>query len=302
MRGIPQAPGSRDRLTVTLFLAAVFHLIVILGISFAPPHLDGGSAPTLEVLLVNNPLPDSSRNERANYLAERTQQGSGNSPDGRTRQPIAGSGPETLAGAPEGGASPPSPPGETGGESELLAGRSGQRRFIASQAEADVVPAVLPRESVSGSDFPFAGNDAEAELQLKGAPRRELVVTPNTRASDVAVYLDAWKRRIEQVGTVNFPHAARRSQLSGNPVVEVVLASSGGLVRADVRRSSGHGELDRAAMDILKLATPFEPFPEELAARHDVLRFAYEWQFVHGRLAGSAVEVPVQGGVRPLDD
>jgi hypothetical protein len=48
-------------------------------------------------------------------------------------------------------------------------------------------------------------------------------------------------------------------------------------------------------MDILKLATPFEPFPPALAARHDVLRFAYEWQFVGGRLEGSAVEVPVNG-------
>ncbi len=153
---------------------------------------------------------------------------------------------------------------------------------------------MLPREAIAGDAFPFAGSDEDAELQLKGAPRRELVVTPNTRVSDVAVYLDAWKRRIEQVGTVNFPNAARRSKLSGSPLIEVVLASSGGLVRADVRRSSGHGELDRAAMDILKLATPFEPFPEALAARHDVLRFAYEWQFVGGRLAGSAVEVPVQ--------
>ncbi len=71
-----------------------------------------------------------------------------------------------------------------------------------------------------------------------------------------------------------------------------MLASSGGLVRADVRRSSGHGELDRAAMDILKLATPFEAFPEDLAARYDVLRFAYEWRFVGGRLAGSSVEAP----------
>ena len=146
---------------------------------------------------------------------------------------------------------------------------------------------MLPRETVAGSAFPFAGTDQDSELQLKGAPRRELVVTPNTRVSGVAVYLDAWKRRIEQVGTVNFPNAARRSKLSGNPVVEVVLAASGGLVRANVSRSSGHGELDRAAMDILRLATPFEPFPEALAARHDVLRFSYEWQFVGGRLAGS---------------
>ena len=293
-RKVPTGPGSGDRLTVTLFLAGLAHLILILGVSFAPPAADSRNVPTLEVLLVNNSLPDSYRNEDADYLAERTQQGSGNSPDGRTRQPAAGSGPVTMPGAPEGGAELPAPEGRLGGEGEVLAGRSGKPRFDAAEADASLAPATLPRESFAGSSFPFAGTDDDAELQLKGAPRRELVVTPNTRTSEVAVYLDAWKRRIEQVGTVNFPNAARRSKLSGNPLIEVVLASSGGLVRADVRRSSGYGELDRAAMDILKLATPFDPFPEDLAARHDVLRFAYEWQFVGGRLAGSSVQVPVE--------
>jgi protein TonB len=295
MRQMRSTIGSRDRLTVTLFLAGLFHLILILGISFAPPAADSGHVPTLEVLLVNNPLPDATRNEDADYLAERTQQGSGNSPDGRTRRPSAGDSPETIAGAPEGGVAPPVPEGQAGGRGELLTGRDGARRMVAAPDEADAPSAMLPRETYAGSAFPFAGTDDDVELQLKGAPRRELVVTPNTRASDVAVYLDAWKRRIEQVGTVNFPNAARRSKLTGSPVIEVVLASGGGLVRADVRRSSGHGELDRAAMDILRLATPFEPFPKTLAARHDVLRFAYEWQFVGGRLAGSAVEVPAGG-------
>ena len=295
MKGIPKPPVSRDRLTVTLFLAGLFHLIVILGISFAPPSADSGSVPTLEVLLVNSSLPDTSKNDRANYLAERTQQGSGNSPDGRTRQPSAGTAAESSAGVPEGGTDLPVPEGQAGGDGELLAGRRGATRLVASAADANAAQALLPRETFAGASFPFAGSDPDAELQLKGAPRRELVVTPNTRSSEVAVYLDAWRRRIEQVGTVNFPNAARRSKLSGNPVIEVVLASSGGLVRADVQRSSGHGELDRAAMDILKLATPFDAFPKELAARHDVLRFAYEWQFVGGRLAGSAVEVPVSG-------
>jgi periplasmic protein TonB len=294
-RNMPPDPGSRDRLTVTLFLAGVFHLILILGISFAPPPAGSGDVPTLEVLLVNNPLPDAQENPGANYLAERTQKGSGNSPDGRTRQPSAGSGPETLQGAPEGGAELPAPDGRPGGAGALLTGRGGPTRFVAEPAERDSARPHLPREVVAGSAVPFSGMDPDAELQLKGAPRRELVVTPNTQTSDVAVYLDAWKRRIEQVGTVNFPNAARRSKLSGNPVVEVVLASGGGLVRADVRRSSGHGELDRAAMDILKLAAPFDAFPKELAARHDVLRFAYEWQFVGGRLAGSSVAAPAPG-------
>jgi len=292
MQAMKSTVGSRDRLTVTLFLAGLFHLILILGISFAPPAADSGNVPTLEVLLVNNPLPDATRNERADYLAERTQQGSGNSPDGRTRRPSAGDSPDNLAGAPDGDMAPPAPEGQAGANGELLSGEADARHYVAAAAAPDTMPAVLPRESYAGSAYPFAGDDDDAEVQLKGAPRRELVVTPNTRASDVAVYLDAWKRRIEQVGTVNFPNAARRSKLSGSPVIEVVLAASGGLVRADVRRSSGHGELDRAAMDILKLATPFEPFPGELAARHDVLRFTYEWQFVGGRLAGSMVEMP----------
>ena len=287
-KGIPPGPGSGDRLTVTLFLAALFHLIVILGISFAPPISDSGSVPTLEVLLVNNSLPDSLENDSADYLAERTQQGSGNSPDRQTRRPLSGGAAETVPGAPDGGPALPAPEGKAGGEGELLAGRGGEPRFVAAEAPSEV----LPLETFAGSSSPFAGSDTDSALQLKGAPRRELLVTPNTRISEVAVYLDAWKRRIEQVGTVNFPNAARRSQLSGNPVIEVVLASSGGLVRADVRRSSGYGELDRAAMDILKLATPFEAFPEELAARYEVLRFAYEWRFVGGRLAGSSVEVP----------
>ncbi len=290
--GIPPGPGSSDRLTVTLFLAGLFHLIVILGISFAPPSRDSSSVPTLEVMLVGNSLPDSLLNERADYLAERTQQGSGNSPDDRTRRPLAGSAAATLPGAPEGGETQPSPESETGGDGELLSGRDGEARFVAAAEDSQAAPAMLPLETFAGAASPFAGSDPETELQLKGAPRRELLVTPNTRVSEVAVYLDAWKRRIEQVGTVNFPNAARRSKLSGNPVVEVVLASSGGLVRADVRRSSGYGELDRAAMDILKLATPFEAFPEDLAAKYDVLRFAYEWRFVGGRLAGSSVEAP----------
>ena len=132
MKAMQSTVGSRDRLTVTLFLAGVFHLILILGISFAPPAADSGSVPTLEVLLVNNPLPDATRNESANYLAERTQQGSGNSPDGRTRQPTAGDGPDTQAGAPEGGAAPPAPEGLAGGDGELLTGQAGARRFVSA--------------------------------------------------------------------------------------------------------------------------------------------------------------------------
>jgi len=296
-RRATQMPGPRsnDRLTVTLFLAGAFHLIVILGITFAPPRADPSLVPTLEVLLVNSQLPSSAANERASYLAERTQQGSGNADLERTRQPGAGNAPQDSPGVADGTNEPPAEIGQAGGEGRLLTGRDGPPRFIAEIAEADARLPTLPQQELFGMQSPFAGQDDDAELQLKGPGRRELLVTASTRSSDVAVYLDAWKRRIEQVGTVNFPNEARRRNLSGNPVIEVALASNGGLVRAAVRRSSGHAELDQAAIDILKLASPFEAFPQQLAARHEVLRFAYEWQFVAGRLAGSTVKIPDAG-------
>jgi protein TonB len=281
----------KDRLVVTTFLAGLFHLIVILGITFAPPLRDPMLVPTLEVLLVNNNLPDSKVNKRASYLAERTQQGSGSSGASRTRQPEAGNAPEDQAGERDGIADPRERAGQPGGDGILLTGAGGAPRYVAELSPIDAALTEAPLAALAGQPSPFVGDDG-AELELKGPGRNELLVTPNTRTSEVAVYLDAWKRRIEQVGTVNFPNEARRRGLSGNPVIEVALASNGGLVRADVRRSSGHVELDRAAIEILKLATPFEAFPAELAARHEVLRFAYEWQFVAGRLAGSAVEVP----------
>ncbi len=111
----------------------------------------------------------------------------------------------------------------------------------------------------------------------------------DTRASQIARYLHGWKLRIEQVGTLNFPNEARRRSLSGNPVLEVAIAADGQLDQVVVRRSSGHPELDQAAVNIVRLASPFDPFPTAMRKSYPVLRFAYEWQFLEGRLGGGAV-------------
>ena len=117
----------------------------------------------------------------------------------------------------------------------------------------------------------------------------QLWIAADTRESDVAVYLDSWRRKIERVGTMNFPDVARREKLSGTPVIEVTIGSDGKLLQTVVRRSSGHAEIDEAAMRILKLAAPFDPFPGELTAKHDEIRIAYEWQFLDGASQGARV-------------
>src|SRR5262245_14899711 len=66
-----------DRLTTTLFLAALFHGIVILGVTFAVPSDDNRPTPTLEVLLLTGDDTRAADNPTAQYLAQRSQQGSG---------------------------------------------------------------------------------------------------------------------------------------------------------------------------------------------------------------------------------
>lgn len=284
-----------DRLMVMLFLAGLFHLILILGLTFAPPAPDaGGDVPTLEVMLVGDAVPESARNDEARYLAERTQQGAGNMLDSsRSKMPTASDSPFDQSGLPGMPLAPTSEAGPTGGEDEVVASSGVARRpTYTAEAREAAADAAAPPELVAGVPALLPSTEDDAETRLKGPFRRELLVTPSTRESDVAVYLDAWRRRVERIGTVNFPNEARRSSMSGNPVVEVLLGADGALATVTVRRTSGHPELDQAAIDILRLASPFEPFPSELAARHDAIRFAYEWQFVGGQLAGSTVRAP----------
>jgi periplasmic protein TonB len=291
-----EATSADDRMLTTLFLAGLFHLILILGVTFSLPSArDSGATPTLEVLLVSEALPESLRNDDARYLAQRTQQGAGNlSEAGRSRVPTAANAPIDQAGERDGSTVDDDFAGPDGGEAEALAAATTASRisFTADAREpAETLPD-RPRQMLAGREATLPSSADDQELRLRGISSRELMVTPSTRQSDVAVYLDAWKRQVERVGTLNFPNEARRRGMSGSPVVEVALAADGRLAEARVRRSSGHAELDQAAIDILRLAAPFEAFPGELAARYDVLRFAYEWQFECGQLTGSTVRAP----------
>ena len=74
-------PPASDRMLTTCFLAAVFHGIVILGVTFSSTNRDaaGPDAPALEVVLINDHAPGTASNPNARYLAERSQKGSGNS-------------------------------------------------------------------------------------------------------------------------------------------------------------------------------------------------------------------------------
>ena len=288
----------RDRLQITLFLAALFHGIVILGVSFgAPAFVANKALPTLEVLLVGNDLPETARNPDADYLANRSQQGAGNTTeDRRAQSPRTSLVPFDNPGIAQGQALVSQEAGlERAASADLLATTAESEQVTHSSDSAETRSRTQQTALLmhAGPVSPIPASDDDPDVVLKGRNERELVVTPNTRESGVAVYLDAWKRKVERIGTLNYPNEARRRGMSGSPVLEVAINANGEMEDIVVRRSSGHAELDQAALAILKLATPFDPFPSELRKRHGSIRFAYEWQFLRGGLVDTTVKAVV---------
>lgn len=266
---------TRDRFSTMLVLAALLHGLVLLGVTFSSPG-SGATQRGLEVLLVSDDLPQARDNRDAPYLAQRSQEGSGNTRDGDIAQ---------LPGA------EPQPAVNEGRplldqlEEQMLitSGRSLSAIYIEPTPDPELVLTQQELEQLLAGD---------QDLRLRGETQDQLFLSPDTRASKLAPYLDAWRRRVEQVGTLNFPTLARQEGLAGNLVLEVVINEDGRLRSARIQRSSGHAQLDEAAREILKLASPFDPFPPDMARDYRSLRFAYEWRFEGGQSAGSSVRLP----------
>jgi len=279
-------PRPKDHLTTALCLAVACHVVILLGVGFRGTPRSEGDPTGLEVVLVHDPVADARTNAQADYLADVNQRGAGTADDVRRAETVGG----TPATGANGTASGGSDHAEGSGENDILATRQRGNATSATLAIAAGERTPLLVTPSGADDTSFDTGDA---LALRGKPRNELVVTANTRASGVAVYLDAWRHRIERIGTANYPlDIIRRAHLTGSPIVEVRVGSDGRLVDARVVRSSGHIALDQAAMNILRLAAPFEPFPSELAAAHDSLRLSYEWQFSDGEWRDSTVRIP----------
>ena len=283
-----------DRLLTMVFIVGLLHGLLIVGLTFNAAARDRASAPGLEVLLVSDELPEADKNPTATYLAQRTQTGSGN-----TRKAVA---PRNRTSSIPHLKHRGSAEGKSLSDEGERAGSAQDERVLTSIAWSTRVR-YLAEEGASGTqrDKPLLidqpetaepGPDEEGPAQVRGPQRDELWITPDTRAASLAPYLDAWRRKVERIGTLNYPTVAKVAQAQTSPVVEVGIGVDGKLDRAVIRRSSGNAELDQAALEILKLSSPFDPFPPELARQYKVLRFAYEWQFSGGRAASGTVSVP----------
>ncbi len=102
-----------------------------------------------------------------------------------------------------------------------------------------------------------------------------------------ARYVEDWRLKIERVGNLNYPEEAKQKKLYGGLQLTVHIKSDGTLDSVDIDRSSGSKILDEAAVRIVKLASPYAAFPEDIRRDYDILDITRTWTFTRSdQLAG----------------
>jgi protein TonB len=96
-----------------------------------------------------------------------------------------------------------------------------------------------------------------------------------------AKYLEQWVAKVERVERTFYPLDAPRS-IHGSVQLSISIRPDGSVEAMEVTRSSGHDVLDRAAMRIVELASPFAPFPPEIRRDTDILVINRTWTFSPG--------------------
>jgi protein TonB len=278
--------SANDRLVFTLFMSILLNAILVLGVGFDFTDLLNQDAPpqTLEVILVEKN--DSAKPEDAEFLAQVDQSGRGNTKEKKT--------PSTMEAA-------QNLPIPMAGDSDIL--RPEQTAQKAPTAQQDVLTQNQAQSQIytlENVDKQQADETTSAELLRRGEEIARLTaeikesfeiyskqekhryISASTKSFRDAAYLDAWRRKIEKIGNLNYPDEAKRRNLSGNLIMDVAINANGTIRAVTILRPSGHKVLDDAASRIVRLAAPYAPLPPEMLKDTDVLHITRTWMFTSG--------------------
>lgn len=273
--------ASLRPLTLALVISLLVHGI-FLTIHFTPPNLmSKATERALDVILVNSKSQRSP--DKAQARAQTSLDGGGNTEeDRRAKTPL-----------------PPSKQTKQG--DDLIAA---QQRVTQMEAETQKMLTQLrstqsiqtrealpkpatpsPTPAISGLDLAtralaiarLEGEIARQTEEYNQRPRKKFI---GARVSEYrfAQYVEDWRQKIERVGNLNYPTAAR-GRLYGSLVLTVVIKSNGELDKVELSRPSGQPVLDQAAIRIVRMAAPYAPFPDAITRDTDIIEITRTWTF-----------------------
>ena len=282
----PPSDFAVDRFGFTIFMAVMIHAVVVLGVSFgirdkpAPP-------PTLEVTLAS--YKSKERPKEADYLAQINQQGSGTLeakalPSSDQKAPFQANQIKEVQ-----------PKSQEASQPEQV--RKSHSQIVTRAESRYKVPssdtARKPSPVTKVKEQPRKRIDLRSEIESLEAqfsyqrqeyakrPRIKRLTSASTMRDPSAYYKEAWRRKVEKVGNLNYPEQARRKRLFGELRLMVAINRDGTLNDVEILQSSGQTVLDEAAIQIVRLSSPFLPFGDDLK-QYDIVEIIRTWRFEPG--------------------
>lgn len=271
-----------DYLRIALLLSLVIHAAV-LTVHFSRPIPPKAAVNALEVTLVN--ARSTAAPIKPKMLAQDMLNGGGQVESGQASSPL----PRTA---------------ESPDEVVLAALHKKQQELEAEQlrlyTQLTAQQKVLPERQEPDLSEPSSesgADDVSQESRLVNAqisalkerierynaqPRHQFS-GPSARAVDYATYVEAWREKIELLGTEHYPREAR-GKVYGDLQLTVYIRKDGSLERVEIDRPSEHPILNLAATRIVQLAAPFAPLPASMARNTDVFAITRTWHFMNQQL------------------
>ncbi|HEY6599536.1 MAG TPA: energy transducer TonB [Pseudomonadales bacterium] len=279
----------RDRLSFTVFLAASLHAALILGVGFAW-HVEQARTPTIEVTLAQHD--DRIAPEQADFLAQANQLGSGDATE--VRETTTTEEADFHSNVVNQIVADPivEPPRDAQTQAMLTSSAASERIAPIESPQDGAEPRLTQTEQRRLLDLSQeiasleARVDSTANTDARG-PRVRRLTSVSARQTVDAYYLQSWRRKVEAIGNLNYPEAARQEKIYGSLRLVVAITPDGALKDVRVLDSSGHKVLDDAAIRIVRLAAPFAPFPDEMRQTTDVLEIVRTWQFRRNQYTSS---------------
>jgi len=265
------AEKLKQPLTIALLISLSLHALALFSIGFVlpDPRQSPKILPPLEVVLVNSK--SKLRPVKADSLAQHNLDGGGNTPDDRRAK---------------------TPLPALHNDQNMTLEQSAQRvkkleqevKQLLTQVKSthaigqDKIQNKTPKDGISGKDLvqrslEIARLEAEINKNIEAyqkIPRRKFIGA-RTQEFRFAQYIEDWRIKVERIGNLNYPEAARQKQVYGSVQITVSILADGKIENLEISRSSGKPILDAAALRIVKMAAPFAPLPVDIRRDVDIL-------------------------------
>jgi protein TonB len=170
------------------------------------------------------------------------------------------------------------------------------QELMVQQHVSQVAPVPLPeKETTPAPERPDATKlmsqtlelmqlEAQIQKEIDAYQKRPRKYFVGSRAQEYrfARYIEDWRLKVERIGNINYPEAARRGQIYGSLRMTVAINSNGSIHEVAIDESSGHRILDAAAQKIVEMASPYGAFPANISSDVDILYITRTWSFTRG--------------------